>query len=269
MSCVDFTSHQKRMAALKEQIAALEAENVAPKKWTLSGEVNARNRPQNSLLEEDLDFERVMKPVPVVVEEVVQEVEEMIKSRILANSYDDVVRRRPLDEKPFLPSKLIHLQDTKSAQSLAEIYEDEYSAARNGGVAGEDRDGKLAKEREEMERQWEKICAKLDALCNAHFTPKQVSHSINYVLDDTSLQAFTITAGGDHSERRQRFRHVSGIGIANIAIRLDDARTRGGFSTVFEGAPLAQRDDTCGEAGAKEQRAQEAAENARAIEQGS
>ena len=128
------------MAALKEQIAALEAENVAPKKWTLSGEVSARNRSQNSLLEEDLDFERVVKAVPVVTEEVIQELEEMIRSRIVANDYDDVVRRRPMDEKPFLPSKLIHLQDTKSAQSLAEIYEDEYSAAQKGVVAGEDRD---------------------------------------------------------------------------------------------------------------------------------
>ena len=211
------------MAALKEQITALEAENVTPKKWSLSGEVGARNRPQNSLLEEDLDFERVMKPVPVVMEEVVQELEEMIKSRILTNNYDDVVRRRPLDEKPFLPSKLIHLQDTKSAQSLAEIYEGEYSAAQNGGVAGEDRDGKLKKECEEIERQWEKICAKLDALCNAHFTPKQASYSANYVLDDKSLQAFTITAESRYSERRQRCRSLSGICVANIANGFDDA----------------------------------------------
>lgn len=185
-SRTDLTNHQKRMAALKEQITALEAENVAPKKWTLTGEVSARNRSQNSLLEEDLDFERVVKAVPVVTEEVVQELEEMIKSRIATDNYDDVIRRRALDEKPFLPSKLIHLQDTKSAQSLAEIYEDEYSAARNGVAAGEDRDGKLKKEHEEIERQWEKITAKLDALCNAHFTPKQASCSINYVPERIS-----------------------------------------------------------------------------------
>lgn len=256
------------MAALKEQIAALEAENVAPKKWTLSGEASVRNRPQNSLLEEDLDFERVMKPVAVVTEEVVQELEEMIKSRILTNNYDDVVRRRPLDEKPFLPSKLIHLQDTKSAQSLAEIYEDEYSAAQNGGVTGEDRDGKLKKEREEIERQWEKICTKLDALCNAHFIPKQASHLIYYVLDYKYLQAFTITAEGNYSERRQRCRSVSGIGLANISDRFNDACARGSFSPVFECATFAQRDDTGREAGAEEQRAKETAEDARAIEQG-
>lgn len=166
-----------------------------------------------------------MKVVPVVTEEVVQELEEVIKSRILANNYDDVVRRRPLDEKPFLPSKLIHLQDTKSTQSLAEIYEGEYSAAQNGVVAGEDRDGKLKKEHEEIERQWEKITARLDALCNAHFTPKQASCSIDYVLKDKPSHAFTITAEGDYSERRQCCCSISGISVTDIPDRFNDACT--------------------------------------------
>ena len=160
-----------------------------------------------------------------MTEEVVQELEEMIKSRILANNYDDVVRRRPVDEKPFLPSKLIHLQDTKSAQSLAEIYEDEYSAAQNGSIAGEDRDGKLKKEHEEIERQWERITAKLDALCNAHFTPKQVGCRTDYVLKDGLLRTFTITAESDYSERRERCCSISRVGIANITNCFDNACT--------------------------------------------
>lgn len=138
------------------------------------GEATARSRPQNSLLEEDLDFERVMKSVPVVTEEVVQQLEDRIKTRILEGNFDDVVRQRPADEKPFLPSRFFELQDTKSKQSLAEIYEDEYVTAQTGSVAGEDRDGKLKKEHDEIEKQWEAICYKLDALCNANFTPKQV-----------------------------------------------------------------------------------------------
>lgn len=83
------------------------------------------------------------------------------------------MRRRALDDKPFLPSRLFELQDTKSAQSLAQIYEDEYTAASSGGVV-DDRDGKLKKEHEELEAIWEGIANKLDALCNAHFTPKSV-----------------------------------------------------------------------------------------------
>ena len=168
------STYEKRMAALREEIASLEAENVGKKDWTLMGEATSKSRPQNSLLEEDLEFERVMKSVPVITEEVVHSLEERIKSRILENQFDDVVRRRPVDDKPFLPSRFFELQDTKSKQSLAEIYEDEYTAARSGGVAGEDRDGKLKKEHDEIEKLWENICSKLDALCNAHFTPKAV-----------------------------------------------------------------------------------------------
>lgn len=172
------TAHQKRMAAIREQIQELETENVSRKDWTLMGEADARARPQNSLLEEDLDFDRVMKPVPLVTEEKVQSLEELIKARILENRFDDVVRLRPVDEKAFLPSRLLQLQDSKSSQSLAEIYENDYLAAQGGGSKVDDRDGKLKKEHEEITALWDKISEKLDALSNAHFVPKQVSISV-------------------------------------------------------------------------------------------
>lgn len=172
------------MQALQEQITELEAENIAKKDWTLMGEATSRSRPQNSLLEEDLEFERVMKAVPVVTEEVVQSLEERIKTRILENQFDDVVRRRAVDDKPFLPSRFFELKDTKSTQSLAQIYEDEYTATQTGGVAGEDRDGKLKKEHDELETIWDGICAKLDALSNTHFTPKPVSTHLSSLLNE-------------------------------------------------------------------------------------
>jgi U3 small nucleolar RNA-associated protein MPP10 len=138
------------------------------------GEATARSRPKDSLLEEDLEFERAMKAVPVVTEDVVRALEDRIKARILDGHYDDPVRQRAVDARPFLPSRLFELDDTQSKRSLAQIYEDEFVAAQSGGVAGEDRDGKLKKEHEEIGKLWDAICYKLDALCNAHFTPKQV-----------------------------------------------------------------------------------------------
>ena len=139
----------------------------------LKGEVNSRARPQNALLEEDLEFELVTKAVPVITDEVVQDLEARIKARIIESHFDDVVRKRPVDDKPFLPSQVFELQDTKSKESLAQIYENEYLASQTGGSA-DDRDAWLKKEHDEIEKQWESICYKLDALCNAHFTPKQV-----------------------------------------------------------------------------------------------
>jgi U3 small nucleolar RNA-associated protein MPP10 len=77
------SSHEKRQLALQEQIAVLEQENVGKKDWTLLGEAKSKDRPQNSLLEEDLDFEQMGKVVPIVTEDKVMGLEEIIKRRIL------------------------------------------------------------------------------------------------------------------------------------------------------------------------------------------
>lgn len=162
------------MAELHEQISALESQNIGPKDWVLMGEADARKRPQNSLLEEDLEFERAMKAVPVVTEQTVLELEERIKARILEGRFDDVIRVKPMEEKSFLPSRYFELKDTKSTQSLSQIYENEFVSAQSDGAGPDDRDGKLKKEHDEIEQLWENISNKLDALCNTHFIPKQV-----------------------------------------------------------------------------------------------
>ncbi|KAI6162513.1 Mpp10 protein [Pisolithus thermaeus] len=176
------TTHERRMAALQEQIKQLEAENVAKKDWVLMGEASSKSRPRDSLLQEDLEFDRIAKSVPIVTEEVVAGLEDRIKTRIKEGRFDDVVRRRPLDDKPFLPSRLFELQDTKSQQSLAQIYENEYMAAQ-AGTSTDDRDAKLKKEHEAITKLWEGICNKLDALCNAHYVPKQPKATITAVSD--------------------------------------------------------------------------------------
>jgi U3 small nucleolar RNA-associated protein MPP10 len=173
------------MHSLKKEIEALESANVGPKDWVLMGEAGSRARPQNSLLEEDLEFERVTKAIPLVTEEAVQALEERIKARILEGRFDDVVRIRPVDDKPFLPSRFFELKDTKSTQSLAQIYESEFVAEQTGG--GDDRDGKLKKEHDEIEQLWESICSKLDALTNAYFIPKQVSNHFAHFKPSVEL----------------------------------------------------------------------------------
>lgn len=75
--------HARRLRALSKQIAELEAQSVAKKDWTMKGEASARDRPQNSLLEQDLDFEHIAKIVPAVTEEKSMGLEDLIKRRIL------------------------------------------------------------------------------------------------------------------------------------------------------------------------------------------
>ena len=77
------SAHEKRQAELAAQINELEQENVGPRDWTLMGEVGSRGRPQNALLEQDLEYDRTMRPVPSVTAERVASLEDMIKKRII------------------------------------------------------------------------------------------------------------------------------------------------------------------------------------------
>ncbi|CDZ97200.1 U3 small nucleolar ribonucleoprotein (snoRNP) subunit-Mpp10p [Phaffia rhodozyma] len=185
------STHAKRLAALSQQIAALESENAAPKPWALAGEASSKSRPINAILEEDLDFETVGKQVPIVTEEKVKGLEDKIKQRILDNDFNDVTRLRAMDSKPFLPSRVFELNDEKSAKSLAQIYEDDYTAS-NEKAAGRtpvmnEKDSKLQQQHNEIETLWEEICYKLDALSNANFTPKQPKAQIKTISNVASL----------------------------------------------------------------------------------
>ncbi|KAF8538372.1 Mpp10 protein-domain-containing protein [Trichophaea hybrida] len=146
------SSHQKRQAALMEQIRELEAQNVAKKEWVMGGEAKARDRPLNSLLEEDLDFERSGKPVPVITQE----------RRILNAQFDEFRRGR------------VELDDSKPQESLAE---DNPDAS----------DEKLQKEHKEIETIWIDVSRKLDALTSWNFTPKPPKPSLAIVSDVAAI----------------------------------------------------------------------------------
>lgn len=181
------SSHQKRQAELTTEIRRLEAEAVAKKPWTLAGEARAGDRPLNSLLEEDLDFERAGKPVPVITQEVSEDIEALIKRRIINREFDEIIRRRPgaltgSDGKSVKRGK-IELEDGKPSQSLAELYEaDHLRTTDPNGYVDKKSEG-LKKEHDKIEMMWKDVSAKLDALSNLHFRPKPPEMNVNAVTD--------------------------------------------------------------------------------------
>lgn len=95
----------------------------------------------------------------------------------MQDNFDDVVRRRPFDPAAYLPSRLLDLPGTQSEKSLAELYEDEYSAERQraeGREIAHEVDTRLEKTHKEIEQLYDDLCSRLDALSNARFTPKAV-----------------------------------------------------------------------------------------------
>ncbi|KAI1416131.1 Mpp10 protein [Hypoxylon sp. FL1857] len=202
------SAHERRQAKLAEEIRKLEAANVAKRQWTLSGEAKATDRPMNSLLEEDLDFEHVGKPVPVITAEVSESIEDMIKRRILAQEFDEVIKRRP-DASEFSSNTrrgLVDLDDTKAKQSLAEIYEEEHVKNANPDSYVSKADEKLRKEEKEIEQMWKEVSASLDALTSWHYKPKPAAPTLTVVSDVATISmedAQPTTAqgvsGGDHT----------------------------------------------------------------------
>lgn len=115
------------VAAHANEIAAIEDALVADKPWQLRGEVNAAQRPKNSLISQVLDFDMALKRAPEPSETLDSALEEMIKRRIRDREFDDPVQRAPAKTTE---RELQEAQATAGPQkSLAEVYEDEFAAA--------------------------------------------------------------------------------------------------------------------------------------------
>lgn len=179
------SAHERRQAKLAEEIRRLEAASVAKREWTLAGEARAADRPLNSLLEEDLDFERTGKPVLEVTAEVSESIEELIKRRILAQEFDEVIRRRPDDLNTPTTTRrgAFELDDSKPQQSLAEMYEEEHVKNHNPDTYISKADEKARKEEKEIEAMWKEVSAKLDALSSWSYKPKPTAPSLTVVSD--------------------------------------------------------------------------------------
>ncbi|CAK9440396.1 uncharacterized protein LODBEIA_P44960 [Lodderomyces beijingensis] len=166
----NLSSFEKQQRALQQEIAKLESELVADKKWTLKGEVTSNERPKESLLEEnDISFDRTAKPVPTVTEEMTESIEDLIRKRIKNDDFNDLPRRIVQDLSRFHKGPQAEVSEQKSTRNLAELYEDEYNKVDAQQEALNDEE---KRQHEEISELFMKVTHKLDALCSAHFIPK-------------------------------------------------------------------------------------------------
>ncbi|KAJ0441187.1 putative U3 small nucleolar ribonucleoprotein complex, subunit Mpp10 [Helianthus annuus] len=172
----NLSTHEKHLLEQRAKIEQVERENLEAKAWTMQGEVNATKRPKNSALGEDLDWERNVKPPPVITEEVSQSIEELIMKRISEGHFDDVQKVNKLPSKA--PREMKELDENQSKKGLGELYADEY--AQKTGLVSQ----ALSfsdEQKKEASLLFKRLCLKLDALSHFHFTPKPV-------IEDMSIQ---------------------------------------------------------------------------------
>lgn len=127
-------------AQLAERVTELESAALAPKSWTLVGEVGAGERPENSLLAEHLAFQHNAKAPPTITQDATAKLEALIVQRVKDKAWDDVERKaKPAIDPAKFRAELI-LDQEKSKTSLAEIYEQEFVKQSQVGLGiGEER----------------------------------------------------------------------------------------------------------------------------------
>uniref|UniRef100_A0A093VLX3 U3 small nucleolar ribonucleoprotein protein MPP10 n=1 Tax=Talaromyces marneffei PM1 TaxID=1077442 RepID=A0A093VLX3_TALMA len=190
------STHEKHKAKIADEIRRLEMANIAKKEWMLAGEARAPQRPLNSLIEEDLEFERVGKPVPVVTNETSEEIEQLIKRRIIAKEFDEVVRRLPDSIRQHDISRgRVEVDQTKPQQSLAELYENEHLRATDPSYVDQ-KNEKLKKEHAEIAQLWKSTSSQLDALSNWHYKPSVPQPNINVITDVATVMMEDARPGG-------------------------------------------------------------------------
>ncbi|XP_072167521.1 U3 small nucleolar ribonucleoprotein protein MPP10-like [Diadema setosum] len=177
------SSFEKRQEKLRQRISELEQGNIAEKSWQLGGEVGAAKRPENSLLEENLDFDVATRPAPIITEETTRTLEDVIKQRVLDQAWDDVQRKTKPKEEAYEFKKRITLDQEKSKLSLGEIYEQEFIKQTQQGQTEEKEDPMHA----DIKKSMKSLFMKLDALSQHHFTPKPVRPEVKVITNTPAI----------------------------------------------------------------------------------
>lgn len=174
------------------QVEGLEKDSR--KIWQMKGEITAVDRPENSLLQEHLEYDTVSKQAPVITEQVSKRLEDIIMQRIKDQAYDDVQRKIKPIENPYEYKKKLILDQEKSKLSLAEVYEQAYlkqktsleESAKKPGMLDDEGTEQTPKEVESIKKSMKILFSKLDSLTHFHFTPKSQGSAEIKVIKNTA-----------------------------------------------------------------------------------
>ncbi|KAJ2891992.1 hypothetical protein MKZ38_010458 [Zalerion maritima] len=179
------SAHERWQSKIGSEISKLEAAAVAKRGWALMGEAVATDRPSNSLLETDLDWEFAGRRAPVATEETTADIAEIVKRRIIARDFDEITRRRPGSIDAGTRRGLTAVEDlaNQERKGLADMYEEQHQKESNAGAYISKAEEKLKKEEQEVEMMWKEVSAQLDALSSWHYKPRPVEAGMQVVSD--------------------------------------------------------------------------------------
>ena len=202
-------------------IEALEQDHIvdpSERPWELRGEVQGKDRPRNSLLGLDATWDGVSKDPPPLDAAFGLKIEEVIKERVLAQNFDDIVPQTVV-EQAYRERRSGKVEDQddgalgqKSKLGLSEEYERDYVERQENG----EKSDKPVRD-EALDEKWRKLASRLDAL--SHFA----SPLERPALDEEVVAART-KASAVQLEEATPAAHTSEEGLAPEEVR---AKKRG------------------------------------------
>ena len=148
----------------EEIIREQEQKLLAGKPWQMKGELRAHERPKDSLVDTNVEFQQGVTLKVKASAKVSKEIEKMIEQRILKEAYDDpkmIVIKQDLSWK----KNFEELNFEKDQRGLAALYEEEYNML---GLPVDSKENKLHKEILDLFRE---INNCLDNLSNSNYVP--------------------------------------------------------------------------------------------------
>lgn len=163
-------------------IAEIEQNMLGNKAWHMKGEVKAKERPKESLLENFLDFQVSIKPPPIPSADLTASIEKIVKLRIKEDLWDDPVRHKEINLNKKNKDET-ELDFEKSKKGLGEIYEDDYNK-QIGNVS--------ESEAKELYREIDDLTSKLysifDKLTNNSFVSGNRNKEMKIVTNVPAIQ---------------------------------------------------------------------------------
>ena len=186
------SAFQRAQQILSKRVETLEEQSLQEKKWQLRGEAYGRERPKNSVLCMEMEFDDVRQTPPVISELMTTSLENVIQARVSEQRFDEIERENTFSG-PLEISMPPVAEDTKSKVGLGELYAEAFQNARlqqnAGGGDGVDDEVALGNEAKKM---LSVLLSKLDALSHSQLSPKLVVDATSF----TEVPALKVEQAG-------------------------------------------------------------------------